>query len=229
MPNIEGHLHRPQAAVAWRTIRTLRYDFFISYRYHEAREYAARLAAELKEMGFRVFLDRDHPLDGLNDTQLQDQLLPALHSAAAIVHVLSAKPFDGEWTRWESDVFYAGRFGLTIGLMTEVTSEDQQVLWRMRRQIDSVLVHEEANGAWSESEPSVTTCLNLAVAAALYRALLRLKLWIWLVPKSMRLRIHDYVIHRDRAFRHWAGAYLVYHGFVEPPPQIPEARHRNEG
>lgn len=217
MPNLAVTLAEPQPLVAIKTILTLRYDFFISYRRSEAQQYASMLSSKLSEMGFRVFLASEQEIPDSSDEELRSHLKAALHSSAAIVHILSATPFGGEWTRLESDLFYEGRFGLTIGLITEVTPEDQRVIWHMRRQIDSVVIYEEKEGAWHLSDPSITTLLNLAIALSLYRVRLRLKPWIWLVPKSLRMRLHDKIAQRSRSCRRWVMAFLVYHGFVEPP------------
>ena len=208
--------------MALKTILGLRYDLFISYRHKEGQSYASSISAQLKQLGFKVYLASEHDLQGLDDEQLWRRLRKALRASAAILHIGSRDPFGGEWVRQESDAFTSARFGLTIGLVTSDIPERDLLLLRMRDRYDSVTIYEEEDGAWDVATASKTTILNLSVAISLYKAWLRAMLLVWGMPQRLRLRAFYEVVHRTHACRKFIMFFQIYHGFVSIPDDLQE-------
>jgi hypothetical protein len=184
------------------------YDFFISYRHKMSMTYADRIAAQLREFGYKVYFAGQ--VLALEDEALQDKLRGELHRSSVLVIIGNKDFLNGEWVSWEMETFYEDHWGRKAPIITKEMgspiSEDRSwVDYQMHtlRRLDTsaAIIYEEDEGAWEKQEPSATTMFCLLLVREFYRV--ELAFWNRWTPMSVekRSRLYLEALYQDQVCR----------------------------
>lgn len=181
-------------------LRCLRcpFDYFVSYRHADAREYCVALCDGLAKRGLRPFFAPDlgirEPFEGEDEWAYREHvegiLRPGINRAKILLMVAGGSYLGSEWTKWEVEIFEQGpaahgREGKMLSIVGPTMSTPERMIVWLKSATDAVPICETFEG-WASGCPSNFVLDGLVFHAERYRRELLTQLWLWLVPRFLR-------------------------------------------